>query len=273
LANTNNEPSHTSDANAHDRGIDRNGGPVHEAREPIFNIPPMVLTLLAIMVAVMLYRMTLNEDADNTFVLAMALIPARLSGFASDLPGGTLAIYTQFLTHMFTHADAMHLAFNGASLLAFAGALEKRIGAIRLLLFFLVCGFAAAITFIVLNPGLFAPMIGASGAIAGLMGGVMRFFFSAMDGGGGLRRLNQAPRAISLKTLPSALRDRRLQIVTASFIVMNVAAMIGFGDLNANNSIAWEAHIGGYIAGLLLFGFFDIAPHHELSSFSDRNEA
>ncbi len=232
-------------------------------REPIFNIPPMVLSLLAIMLAVMAYRLTLDENADTHFVLLMALIPGRLSGYAAELPGGIAAIYTQFVTYMFVHGDAMHLAFNGASLLAFAGALEKRIGAIRLLLFFLVCGFAGAITFIAINPGLLAPMIGASGAIAGMMGGVMRFFFSAMDQGGGLRRLNQDPRSVPLKSLSAALRDRRLQIVTASFIVMNLAAMIGFGDMNANNAIAWEAHIGGYIAGLFLFGLFDIAPRHE----------
>jgi membrane associated rhomboid family serine protease len=223
----------------------------------------MVLSLLAIMIAVMLYRLTLSEDADTAFVLALALIPARLSGYAADLPGGTVAIYTQFITHMIVHADAMHLAFNGASMLAFAGALEKRIGAIRLLSFFLICGFAGAITFIAVNPGLLAPMIGAWGAISGLMGGVMRFFFSAMDRPGGLRRLNEEPRTITLKPLSAALRDGRLQVVTASFIVMNLAAMIGFGDMNANNAIAWEAHVGGYIAGLFLFGFFDIAPRHE----------
>ena len=232
-------------------------------REPIFNIPPMVLSLLAIMIAVMVYRSTLDEDADTHFVLLMALIPARLVGYAAELPGGMAAVYTQFVTHMFVHGDAMHLAFNGASMLAFAGALEKRIGAIRLLLFFFVCGFAGAITFIIINPGLLAPMIGASGAIAGMMGGVMRFFFSALDDGGGLRRLNEDPRSIPLKSLSAALRDRRLQVVTAAFVVMNLAAMIGFGDVNASNAIAWEAHVGGYIAGLFLFGLFDIAPRHE----------
>lgn len=232
-------------------------------REPIFNVPPMVLALLAIMLAVMGYRLMLNDDADTAFVLLMALIPARLSGYAAELPGGVTAVYTQFITHMFVHADAMHLAFNSAGLLAFAGALEKRIGALRLLTFFIVCGLAGAAAFIAFNPGLLAPMIGASGAIAGLMGGVMRYFFSAMDNRGGLRRLNQAPRSIPLKGLSVALRDRRLQVVTASFIAMNLAAMVGFGDINASSAIAWEAHVGGYLAGLFLFGLFDIAPRHE----------
>lgn len=258
------EPSNGSaDWDRNEPEDDPYGRPHASPREPIFNIPPMVLALLAIMLAVMAYRLTLNEEADTAFVLAMALIPARFSGYAAELPGGLIAVYTQFITHMFVHADAMHLAFNGASLLAFAGALEKRVGAIRLLLFFLVCGFAGAITFVAINPGLMAPMIGASGAIAGLMGGVMRFFFSALDQGGGLRRLNEAPRTVPLKPLSAALRDSRLQIVTAAFIVMNLAAMIGFGDMNAKSAIAWEAHIGGYIAGLFLFGLFDIAPRHE----------
>jgi membrane associated rhomboid family serine protease len=232
------------------------------AREPIFNIPPMVLALLAVLIAVMGYRLILSEDADTAFVLALALIPARLTGYAAELPGGVTAIYTQFVTHMFVHADAMHLAFNSAALLAFGGALEKRIGGLSLLLFFLVCGLAGAVTFIAFNSGLLAPMIGASGAIAGLMGGVMRYFFSAMDERGGLRRLNVAPKSVPLKSLRAALSDRRLQIVSASFIVMNIAALIGFGDINANNAIAWEAHVGGYLAGLMLFGFFDIAPRH-----------
>jgi membrane associated rhomboid family serine protease len=230
--------------------------------EPIFNVPPMVLGLLAIMIGVMLWRLALDPEADTIFVLMLALIPARLAGLASELPGGAAAVYTQFVTHMFVHADAMHLAFNGASLLAFAGALEKRVGAFRLLLFFLVCGLAGAVTFIAVNPGLLAPMIGASGAIAGLMGGVMRFFFSALDRGG-LWRLTHAPRSVPLMPLSAALQDRRMLAVTASFIIMNIAAMVGFGDLNANNAIAWEAHVGGYLAGLFLFGLFDIAPHHE----------
>ncbi len=223
----------------------------------------MVLTLLAIMLAVMGYRLLLNPEADDAFVLLLALIPARLAGYAAELPGGTAAIYSEFITHMFIHADAMHMAFNGAALLAFGGALEKRIGALRLLLFFATCGLAGAAAFIAFNPGLLAPMIGASGAIAGLMGGVMRYFFSAMDKRGGLRQLNEAPRSIPLKSLSAAVRDRRLQVVTASFIAMNLAAMVGFGDINASNAIAWEAHVGGYLAGFLLFGIFDIAPRHE----------
>jgi len=264
LSNANGEQSPATAAGPDGTAPDGDQFPPGPAgREPIFNIPPMVLALLVLMLAVMGYRLLLDEPADTTFVLALALIPARLTGYAAELPGGFTAVYTQFITHMFVHADALHLAFNGAGLLAFASALEKRIGAVRLLLFFLVCGLAGAGAFVALNSGILAPMIGASGAIAGLMGGVMRYFFSAMDISGGLRRLNHAPRSIPLKSLSVAVRDRRLQVVTASFIAMNMAAMVGFGDFNATNAIAWEAHVGGYLAGLFLFGFFDIAPHHK----------
>lgn len=233
-------------------------------REPIFNIPPMAMILLATMLAVMGCRWILSPDADLAFVLALAVIPARLAGFASELPGGTISIYTQFTTHMFVHADAMHLAFNSASLLAFAGVLEKRLGSARLLIMFLLCGFAGAAAFVALNYGLLAPMIGASGAVAGLMGGAMRLFFSSIEHSGGLRQLNEAPLSVPLAPLSMALRDRRLQVVTAAFVIMNVAAMIGFGDINTGGNIAWEAHIGGYFAGLLFFSFFDAAPRHEI---------
>lgn len=232
------------------------------AAEPVFNIPPMVLTLLALMFAVMGLRWVLGSEQDTLLVLTLALIPARLTGLAAQLPGGEPAIYTQFLTHMFVHADTAHLLFNGASLLAFAGAIEKRIGGLRTLAYFLACGLVGAGTFLLINPGLLAPMIGASGAIAGMMGGLMRFFFSALDHGG-LRQLNEAPRSVPLAPLVIALRDHRLQVVTAAFVIMNIAAMIGLGDLNAGGAIAWEAHIGGYLAGLLLFGFFDVAPRHD----------
>lgn len=234
------------------------------AGEPMFNVPPMVLALLALMIAVMGLRWALDPDQDTILVLTLALIPARLAGLASQLPGGEPAIVSQFLTHMFVHADTAHLMFNGASLLAFAGAIEKRIGSMRTLLYFVTCGLAGAFTFLIINPGLLAPMIGASGAIAGMMGGVMRFFFSALDHGG-LRQLNEAPQSVPLAPLVAALRDQRLLVVTAAFILMNIAAMIGLGDLNADGAIAWEAHIGGYLAGLFLFGLFDVAPRHENS--------
>ena len=100
-----------------------------------------------------------------------------------------------------------------------------------------------------------APMVGASGAISGLMGATMRFLFSAFDAEG-LRALRENPEGVPLMTLARALTDRRVLTVTGAFILANILAVLGLGGVSTGG-IAWEAHMGGYFAGLLAFGFFD----------------
>ena len=98
-----------------------------------------------------------------------------------------------------------------------------------------------------------APVIGASGAVAGLMGGTMRFLFPAMESGG-FRQLREDPRTVRLMPLGEALTDRRVLLAQrAHFLLINVLAMFGFGGAQNSAGIAWEAHLGGYTAGLLVF--------------------
>ena len=233
------------------------------SREPIFNVPGTVLALIAALIAVHIGRNMLPLE-DNTWLLfAMAFIPARYAGLAADIPGGAIASVTSFVTHMFVHADTVHLAINSAWLLAFGSVLNRRIGAVRFLAFFTAGGIAGAVAYLIAHPGLVAPVIGASGAVAALMGGVMRFLFSAID----LQRgylLRDNPAAIPLMDLRSALTDRRIVIATAAFVGLNLLAIIGFGTMGVAGSIAWEAHLGGYFFGLLAYGWFDSAAHNVL---------
>lgn len=225
--------------------------------EPVFNAPRVVVVLLAIMVGVHVLRGVLDTTDSNWLVLAMAFIPARYAGLAQELPGGEIASVTSFLTHTMVHGDLTHLMFNGAWLLAFGSAVAIRIGWVRFLVFFSVCAIAGALAFLAINPGRLAPVVGASGAIAGLMGGTMRFLFSALDNGG-LVELRETPELVRLMSLREALADRRVQITTAIWLVLNGLAILGFGGAPAG-MVAWEAHIGGYFAGLLLFGLFDMS--------------
>jgi membrane associated rhomboid family serine protease len=226
------------------------------AREPIFNVPAAVIGLLAILVGIHALRSFLSPEQDTWFVLAMAFIPARYAGYAAELPGGDTAAATSFLSHMLVHGDIVHLTFNAAWLLAFGAVIARRIGSVRFLLFAALTGIAGALTFLAVNPGLMAPVIGASGAVAGLMGGTMRFLFKAIDGGG-FWRLRHAPETVPLMTLPEALSDRRVQATTAVWLLLNLLALFGIGTMGAQGGIAWEAHVGGYLAGLLGFGLFD----------------
>jgi membrane associated rhomboid family serine protease len=167
-----------------------------------------------------------------------------------------VARFTSVVTHMFVHGDFTHLALNSLWLLAFGGAIAKRTGAVRFFAFSLLCGVAGAGAFYIFNVGLLAPVIGASGAVSGLMGGTMRFLFPAMESGG-FRQLREDPRSVRLMPLWEALTDRRVQVANLAFVLINVLAMFGLGGAQNSAGIAWEAHLGGYAAGFLLFGLFD----------------
>lgn len=227
-------------------------------RQPIFNVPGPVLVLLGLMIAVHVLRLFLSEDLGYWVLAALAFIPARYSEAGGALPGGDVAKVTSFVTHLFLHADQIHLAVNGAWLLAFGTPLAKRLGWARFMLFTLSCGVAGATAFLALHPTLMAPVIGASGAIAGLMGGVMRLLFPALDSHQGYL-LSDDPQKIQAMPLLAALRDKRVLISTAAFVALNILAMFGLGSPADSGAIAWEAHLGGYFFGLLCFGFFDAA--------------
>jgi len=234
-------------------------------REPIFNVPAVVTVLLAVLVAIHLGRSFLDPATGEWLVLALAFVPDRYFGHASQWPGGIVSAWTSPLTHMLVHGDWTHLALNAASLLAFGGIVARRIPALRLLLFTVFSGLMGAAAFLALNRNVDAPMIGASGAIAGLMAASLRLLFSAIDQappGSAGELVRRRPDLIQLAGLKTALRDPRLRSTTAMWLVLNVLAAYGLGTPGASGPIAWEAHIGGYLAGLLGYGWFDaVAPH------------
>lgn len=226
--------------------------------EPMFNVPASVLALLGLLFGVQALRWSLPEVWDAWLTLALAFIPARYSGYAEALPGGSVASVTSFLTYAVVHGDLVHLGVNAAWLVAFGGAVANRVGTVRFLMLSAFCAIVGAFTFLVCNPGLMAPMVGASGAVSGLMGATMRFLFSTLDREG-FRGLRENPQGVPPMALGRALADRRVLLVTGAFIAANIFAMLGLGGVSAGG-IAWEAHLGGYFAGLLTFGFFERAP-------------
>ncbi|MCC7253125.1 rhomboid family intramembrane serine protease [Hyphomicrobium sp.] len=230
--------------------------PTAPSHEPIFNVPRPVLVVLAILVLIHVGRGLLPAEDDLWLVLAAAFIPGRYEAIGVELPGGAPALFTSPFTHMLLHGDWMHLALNSAWLLAFGGAIAERTGAVKFYAFFIVCGLAGAAAFYIANAGLMQPMIGASGAISGLMGAALRFLFPALDSGG-FRRLREAPRSVRLMSLSEALTDRRILVTSAILVVINVLAIVGFGVAQNSAGIAWEAHLGGYLLGLFTYGLFD----------------
>lgn len=249
-------------------------------KEPIFNAPAGIIALLGVLIAIHAGRGLLSPDTDNWFVGLMAFIPVRFSDPAAlELPGGAAALYTSWITHMLMHASVLHLAFNSVWLLAFGGAVGKRAGSLRCIVFATVCGIAGALTFLWFNWGKFAPMVGASGAVMGLMGAAMRFLYPALnDAGGSLRDLHASLRAVPLMTFGQAITDIRVIMTAIMLIIINMTAAAGLGPGASDGTIAWEAHAGGFLAGFLLYGLFDPAPHNDdrqansTESIEDDNE-
>jgi len=242
--------------------------------EPIFNLPPIVIATVGVLVLVHAFRMlVLSPAADDQFVLTFAFIPARYSTVptAGVFPGGFGADLWTFFTYSFLHADLLHIGLNLAWLIPFATALARRFGAWRYVLFMLVTAAAGALAQLISSPQEAAPMIGASAAISGAMAAAMRFIFQPhgpletwRDGAGD----GEAYRVPALPLL-ATFRDRRFILFLVAWMGLN--ALFGVGVLSLGTEpgqqIAWQAHIGGFLAGLLLFTAFDpVVPRGELDT-------
>ncbi len=204
----------------------------------------------------------LPADVDRVLVWSLAFVPARYDASALTdgmLPGGSGAEIWSFFTYALLHADWMHLGFNAVWLLAFASPVARRFGAPRFLLFFAVTIAAGALAYLLAHAGALAPMIGASAGISGMMGAAARFAFEP----GGSLDMWHGDRAnadrVPAAPLLVALRNPRVLTFVGVWFGLNL--LFGLGSVSLvtgdDQSVAWEAHVGGFLAGLLLFSLFD----------------
>ncbi len=229
-------------------------------REPLFNMPRSVTVLIVAMVAVHLLRTYgLSPSQDRQLILVFSFIPVRYSEIARTygFPGGTLAEIWSPVTYGFLHGGAAHLIFNAVWLAAFGSALARRFGGGRFLLFSALATVAGAAVHYLAHSEDFAPVVGASAAISGHMAAVSRFMFQA----GGPLRANRRDPAVwqaDAVTLPGILSDRRVLGFLAVWFGLNLLFGLGAAPIAGEGaSIAWEAHIGGFVFGLLAFSLFD----------------
>lgn len=228
------------------------GGPVarepEQRREPVFNLPPVVLAVIGICVAVHLIRVYwLTDDQDFELLVRAAFVPIRYSGrFDLDF----FAFSSPF-TYAFLHGGFAHLAINMVWLAAFGSPLANRFGALRFSLFFAATGLAAVALFWAMHPFGEAPLVGASGAISGMMGAAARYGFRIDRSSG--------KAAFAGQPLPMAavLRSRGVVTFLATWMVINLATGLFGLAPGIDGQIAWEAHIGGFLAGFFGLRFFD----------------
>jgi len=233
---------------------------VNPPRERIFNVPGVVLALTALLVVIhLIVEYLLTEQQGNELLSLFAFSPAR---YAEVVPRWLPAwwgpqIWT-FISYAFFHANFGHLFFNLVWLLAFGPPIARRFGARRFLMFCAATAAAGAVAHLIVHFGKFAPMIGASAAISGLMAAAMRFVFQRGGPLGSLGRGEEESYRVPAASLSTMLRDPRILAFLAVWFGVNI--IFGMGAVSmpgTEGSVAWEAHIGGFLAGLLAFSLFD----------------
>jgi membrane associated rhomboid family serine protease len=219
-------------------------------RQPFFRAPPVVMWLIGGLTLAHAARVLASEARSRDIVYEYALIPARysrafLESHAAD-PGTWWERAIPFISYMGLHNDWTHLVINCLWLLAFGPIVARRFGTMLFLLFFIVCGVAGAATYLAFNWASPIPVVGASGAISGLMAA-------------GLRMLpGQVPWAVAGETPLAPIFSRQILVFTAVWAAINLlAGVTGLGMGGEGGLVAWQAHLGGFVAGLLLCGVFD----------------
>ncbi len=205
-------------------GPDRGGG----QHERAINLPPVILWLIIANAAVQGVRELLGDATDQNLILQFGLIPAVYTGQGGDLLTALAAPFT----YQFLHGGWVHLGVNMLSLAAFGAPVERTLGPRRFLVFYLSAGVVAGFIHVAFNAGSVDPVVGASGAISGVFGAV-------------------------LMLLRSAGRMTSLLPVAGIWIALNIFFGVFGGTPGAGSEpVAWLAHIGGFVYGLLAIRLF-----------------
>ncbi len=226
--------------------------PSDRRREPMFNMPAVIVALGLVCVAVHLLRVyVLTPDQDFELLVRAAFVPIRYSG-AYDLD---IWAFTSPMTYAFLHGNFPHLILNMVWFVAFGSPLANRIGAVRFVLFWIATALGAVALHYIVHPDGQAPLVGASGAISGMMGAAARYGFF----------IDRSTRSgvFAGPLLPVATAPTLRPVITflaVWFAINIVTGLVGFVPNMEDASIAWEAHIGGFLAGFLGIGIFDRRP-------------
>ncbi len=208
-------------------------GPRRGAGERAINLPPVLLWLIGINVAVQAVRELLPESLDLDMMQQFGLVPAAYTGSGPDM----LWLLLAPITYQFLHGGWMHLGINMITLAAFGVPVVRVLGARRFLLFYLSAGIVAGFVHVFFFPDSGDPVVGASGAISGVFGAVLMLMRS-------------------VGSLPSLLP------IAGVWIALNVFFGLYGGTPGAGGDpVAWTAHIGGFVYGLAVIRFFMPRPN------------
>src|SRR5258708_23814057 len=206
---------------------------------PRVSFPTVTLALIAINVVVFLYQVTMDPYSLNSFVMQNGVVPFRVTGFLNGRVPLDSAM-APFFTSMFLHGGWLHLIGNMWFLWIFGDNVEDAFGSFAYLIFYLTCGIAASLVQFVAAPLSRVPTIGASGAIAGVMGAYLFLY----------------PRARVLTLIPFifyfTMEIPAFVMLVYWFVIQFFSGVTSLGMSHSSGGVAFWAHVGGFIVGMLL---------------------
>jgi membrane associated rhomboid family serine protease len=222
-----------------------------QKHEPIFNFPTIIGVILVLLILVQgVWEWVLGDDGRLSVILWFSFIPGRLSE-VNELALPFTANYWTPVTYALLHADWMHLALNGFWFLAFGSAVARKMGALRFIVFCCLAAASGAAFHILSHWNQLVPVIGASGVVSACMGAACRFAFvkagydpSQKDG-------------LAILSIRQTFSHSQTLIFMLVWLVINYLFGSGVVDITGQGaSIAWEAHLGGFLFGLLALPLF-----------------
>ncbi len=209
---------------------------------PTTRKPIVTVIIIAVNTLIYIYTATLPQLQLRFFVSQFALIPYDLTHLSESLPAYSFPAYLTPLTSMFLHGGLLHLGGNMLFLWVFGNNIEDHLGPIKYILFYLVSGLAAAGMFVLFSPNSQIPLVGASGAIAGVMGAYFVLY----------------PRA-KILTLIFLFYFIRIVRIPAAFVLgfwIFYQILMSALDTGSGGGVAWLAHVGGFGFGYIIFRIF-----------------
>ena len=217
---------------------------------PSRSVPVVTRALILINVVVFFFELRLSRESIIQLFYLFGVVPARFTDpeWAASI-GFPIGSYWSLLTHQFLHGGWLHIVANMWTLWIFGDNVEDRMGPLRFIIFYLVCGVLAALTQVLVTPDATIPSVGASGAIAGVLGAYLLFF----------------PTARLIVLIPILFFPFFFELPAVIFLVFWFFIQLFSGTAilaspQQVGGIAFWAHIGGFIAGMLLCRFFVRRP-------------
>jgi len=211
--------------------------PIHDDN-PTEITPYVTIAIIAINVIVFIYQLALGRYGNQAFVLKMGIIPYEFTHAVDIPPYASHPLILNLFAAMFMHGGILHLLGNMLYLWIFGNNVEDAMGHVRFLIFYLLTGLLASATHIILMPNSMVPMIGASGAISGVLGAYFILFPWAK-----VHTLIFLFFFITVIQIPA-------MVVLGFWFIFQLLSLFGKGN------VAWFAHIGGFLSGMILVRFF-----------------